>query len=235
MLFYNNFRAKVLKIIQITKKKMVFNITLTFAAFYTFLNSVAKIYNKIKTAKRFVLKYVNGIQFSLILLFIDMTKPSKITSIKAKKNIFLCPPYFGAITLMGIIYVRDKRLLERFNQTGGIDSSVESHEMIHVKQAVSTKDSWLMYYILYLWQWLCNLPLIIRGALMPYYFIAFELEAYINDVDWNYIVVNKDGCTMWKKLKKLTLSEKMKLAKEYKERGGTFGNFIRKAIDPSFL
>ena len=164
-----------------------------------------------------------------------MEKPSKITSIKAKKNKFLCPPYFAAITLFGTIYVRDDIYLEPFNKTEGIDSTIESHELIHVKQAVNTRDSWLLYYILYIWQWICNLPLIIHGAMMPYYFISFEMEAYINEIDWNYALNNKEGCSMWRKLNKIKLSEKMRLAKEYKEKGGSFGSFIRSAINPTLF
>jgi hypothetical protein len=68
---------------------------------------------------------------------------------------------------------------------------------------------------------------------MPYYFIPFELEAYNNEINWKY---STNGAVyQWKKFKKqLSLKEKLKLAKQYKERFKSIGfkQYVRKVIYP---
>jgi hypothetical protein len=67
---------------------------------------------------------------------------------------------------------------------------------------------------------------------MPYYFIPFELEAMNNEINWKY---STNGAVyQWKKFKKLTLKEKLKLAKQYKERFKSIGfkQYVRKVIYP---
>ena len=135
-----------------------------------------------------------------------MKKPKDTTKITAKINKFLCPSGFSAITLFGTIYVRNERYLTSVNKTDGIDSVLENHEMIHVKQAVSTKNSWFLFYLLYVWQWLMNLPMIFINQKAPYKFIAFELEAYANEANVGYQKDIVNGANLWKEFNKLTLS-----------------------------
>ena len=158
-------------------------------------------------------------------------KPSKINLLKAKKALFLFSGY-RALTWKGIAYCKKESDIQLINAQDTINSNFEAHEMTHVKQAESTHDSWFCFYILYIWYWLLNFPLFIYGTMMPYYFIPFELEAYNNEIDWNY---STNGAVyQWKKFKKLTLKEKLKLAKQYKERFNSIGfkQYVRKVIYP---
>ena len=139
-----------------------------------------------------------------------MKKPKNTTKIIAKINKFLCPSGFSAITLFGIIYVRTEASLARINKTDGIDSLLENHEMIHVKQAVSTHNSWFLFYLLYIWQWLMNLPMIFINIHAPYKFIPFELEAYANEANVGYQKEIVDGANLWREFNKLTIFEKWK-------------------------
>jgi hypothetical protein len=158
-------------------------------------------------------------------------KPSKINVLKAKKALFLFSGY-RALTWKGIAYCKDKSDIQLINSMDSITSNFEAHEMTHVKQAESTHDSWFCFYALYLWQWILNFPLFIYGKPMPYYFIPFELEAMNNEINWKY---STNGAVyQWKKFKKLTLKEKLKLAKQYKERFKSIGfkQYVRKVIYP---
>lgn len=159
-------------------------------------------------------------------------KPSKINILKAKKALFLFPG-FRALTWKGIAYCKEKSDIQLINALDTINSNFEAHELTHVKQAESTHDSWFCFYALYLWQWLLNFPLFIYGAMMPYYFIPFELEAMNNEVDWKY--PTNGAVYQWKEFKnKLSIKQKLSLSKEYKDkykRNG-FKWFVRNKIYP---
>ena len=59
-----------------------------------------------------------------------------------------------------------------------------NHEKIHLMQAVVCGDSWVKYYLRYLWEWLR------RGFLAPmsanYYISRYESEACANEEDTGY-------------------------------------------------
>ena len=158
-----------------------------------------------------------------------MKKPSEILTIKAKRT-FLLLPMFRAITIFGTIYCNRKKDVEILNATDSINLPLKCHETIHIKQAESTNDSWLKFYLLYLWQWICNLPLMWHGLLMPYRFIEFELEAYSNEDDYSY--PNKGKAEQWRKFKKLSLKDKMELASRYKKvkRFMAFRKFVKNDV-----
>lgn len=86
----------------------------------------------------------------------------------------------------------------------------KTHETIHLAQA-KMYDSWVRYYLAYLWEW------IRRGILAPmtanYYVSKFESEAYANEGNFDYCA-NYDG--------KGIVKYKIKNAKKlYKQLGGT--------------
>lgn len=157
-----------------------------------------------------------------------MKKPSKIKTVSGKKA-WLMMPNFSAITLFGVVYCKSKSMADKINETDKVDSRLESHETIHVRQAESTSDSWLFFYAKYLWQWFKNLPLIFVNLYAPYKFMAFELEAYRYQDDWDYCLKVCDG---WKAYNKLKLKDKRKVAKQYYKGKYYFTTFIEKNIDP---
>lgn len=159
-----------------------------------------------------------------------MKKPSEIKTAKAKKAWFL-PSNMAAMTLFGTIYCHSKRRVDEINKTDGIDSQLESHETIHIRQAESTSDSWFVFCLKYVWQWVKNLPLLFVNVSAPYKFISFELEAHRHQDDWNYCV---GKCERWKKYGKLNLREKRILAKDYYHNAVKpyFTDFIKNKIDP---
>lgn len=89
----------------------------------------------------------------------------------------------------------------------------KNHETVHVHQAVSTKDSWFRYYIEYVWEWICNFPLIFINIYAPYKFIPMELDAYKNEENDEY--VNQEKCEEWRKFKEIPLKSLWKYAREW--------------------
>ena len=138
-------------------------------------------------------------------------KPSEIKVIKTKKTCFLLPG-FRAFMFFGTLYCRKKDDIEVINRSHMIDSQLECHETIHIRQAEDCNDSWFRYYMLYIWQWICNLPLIFINPHAPYKFIPFEIEAYTyqNDINHPY-----GKCDAWRKYKKMPMKEKKEHAKKY--------------------
>ena len=157
-----------------------------------------------------------------------MKKPSNIKYITAKITRLLFGS-FQAITLFGVVYCKSKEKANKINELDGINSQLESHEGIHVRQAESTHNSWFLFYLKYIWQWICNLPLIFINSYAPYKFIAFELEAYRYQDYWDYCL---GECVKWKEYNQLTLKQKRELAKKYYKNKFYFSEFIKVYVDP---
>lgn len=166
-----------------------------------------------------------------------MKKPSEIKVVKAKKAHFLLPA-FSAITLFGVIKCKSDKDIEKLNKTDGIDCDLESHETIHVRQAESMKDSWWRFYIEYIWEWICNIPLITVSLHSIYKFMPVEIEAY--GYEDNYKYIENGPVYKWKDFKKLTIKQKREFAKEYnfikkyRKEFYTFNSFIKKYIIPLY-
>ena len=144
-----------------------------------------------------------------------MKKPSSIKVIKATCPKIWLLPGFRAITFFGRIYTKTKADMCSINLNDNIDSNFKCHETIHVRQAEDTHDSWFLFYILYIWQWICNLPLITIHKRAPYRLISFEMEAFFKENDWKYPMNGK--VSLWRKFNALKLKEKRKIAKRYYE------------------
>lgn len=80
---------------------------------------------------------------------------------------------FAAINLFGVLFVR---------QGASITDRMIRHESIHTKQMKELL--WLVFYTLYVLEWLVKLPFYGKQA---YYNISFECEAYSNQNDVDYL------------------------------------------------
>lgn len=140
-------------------------------------------------------------------------KPNTINIPKAKKTIFLLPK-FRAITWKGIIYCKRQYDVEQINKSDTIDSDFLAHETIHIRQAFSMNNSWIRFYLNYVFQYIKNIPLITINIHAPYKLIPTEIEAYLHESNWNYPMDNKPLC-QWKMFQKLTLKQKKYIARQY--------------------
>ena len=139
-------------------------------------------------------------------------RPSKFITVKGRKA-WLLLPGFSALTWKGYAYCKTRKQADIINSTEKIDSTLESHETIHIRQAESMKDSWFRFYAKYVWEWICNIPLITINLYAPYKFMPIEMEAYLNQDDWDYCM--NGAVYQWKEFERLKLKDKRSLAKEY--------------------
>ena len=64
----------------------------------------------------------------------------------------------------------------------------------------------------------------------------FELEAYANENDLDYNIVNKDGAIQWKQFKNISIKQRKQLWKIFKEnKSMTFNHFINNHVMPLLL
>lgn len=64
-----------------------------------------------------------------------------------------------------------------------------NHENIHLYEA-KDKKRWISYYWSYVWEWIKGNP-IIYPASSAYYTIPYEMEAYANDDNFDYLKTRK--------------------------------------------
>lgn len=100
---------------------------------------------------------------------------------KIVQNKLIPPKGFIAITLFGVVFAR-KELNER----------IKNHEAIHIKQG--NEMLWILFYLCYGIEWIVRL-IQFRDKKLAYYNISFEREAYINQLDDEYL--NKRKLFSW--------------------------------------
>lgn len=160
-----------------------------------------------------------------------MAKPSTVKEIQIKWNNFLPFSGYFAMTLFGKMWVRkSKKWKWETYIKYGLSDFILNHEMIHVRQAVSTNNSWWKFYLLYVWEWIKANP-IFNGFNFAYKMNPFELEAYANERNLNYNIDNEIA-DQWKKFKNLKVKERKKLWKEFKQTNMTFNTFVLRNIIP---
>ena len=122
-------------------------------------------------------------------------KPSKMDNMPALRNTFWLRKGFAALTFFGTIITATKEEAERLNTSV---NSIKVHEMIHLRQAQSLHDSWLLFYVRYLWYYLRGLPQNRRMRRAAYMTNPFELEAYRHMHDSHYLEQCRNGANEWR-------------------------------------
>ena len=134
-------------------------------------------------------------------------RPSKITDMPAVVNTFWLRKGYEGLTFFGHILAPTQELADRFN--GSADRALKNHEMIHLRQAQSCGDSWLRFYLLYIWYWLKALPANRQLKHGAYLVNPFELEAYRHMNDLTYLANGK--ATEWRQYAKMSIKERIEL------------------------
>ena len=137
-------------------------------------------------------------------------RPSKITDMPAVVNTFWLRKGYEGLTFFGHILAPTQELADRFN--GSADRALKNHEMIHLRQAQSCGDSWLRFYLLYIWYWLTGLRMNRQMKHAAYLLNPFEMEAYARMDDLDYL---KGPATEWRKYAKMKLKDRLKLYQKY--------------------
>ncbi len=91
------------------------------------------------------------------------------------------PKGYSAITLFGNVYTRKRK--EDVVQTLKTDKGLKwiNHENIHCNDKKNTKNSWIVFYALYIWYFIKMWPFSTLSWRRAYCTIPFELNAYYNE------------------------------------------------------
>ena len=135
-------------------------------------------------------------------------RPSRIVDMPAVVNTFWLRKGYEGLTFFGKILTPSQEEADRFNSSF---SSLKNHEMIHLRQAQSTGDSWIRFYLLYIWYWLKALPMNRKMRNAAYLLNPFEMEAYARMHDMHYLDRCEGGAQEWRRYAKMSLKERLSL------------------------
>lgn len=116
----------------------------------------------------------------------------------AVKDAFWLRRGYAAMTFFGFIVTASQREADRIN---GAMTDLKRHELIHLRQAQSTGDSWFRFYLLYIWYYLRALPQNRRMKNAAYWLNPFEMEAYAHMYDEGYEQHEATEWRQWARMK----------------------------------
>lgn len=111
--------------------------------------------------------------------------------IKVIPNRFIPFKGFLAINLFGTIFIRKSKKWWEANKNKPRIQVMLNHERIHSLQAQQYKTKWFAFYFYYILEWIKNLFRYKFDFELAYYTISFEIEAYGNEHNFNYTLLNK--------------------------------------------
>ena len=150
--------------------------------------------------------------FRVIPIMWRAVRPSRVVDMPAVVNTFWLPKGYEGLTFFGQILAPTQAEADRFNSGY---STMKNHEMIHLRQAQACGDSWLRFYLLYIWYWLKTKIILLCKRHRPcrlknaaYLLNPFEIEAYGKMHDLDYL---SGPATEWRRYAKMPIKERMKL------------------------
>ena len=157
-----------------------------------------------------------SMMFGLIPIMWHAVRPSKTVDMVAVVNSFWIPKGYEGLTFFGRVLTPNQEAADRFN-TGY--SYLKNHEMIHLRQAQSCGDSWIRFYMVYLWYWVKGIwkrrklrqltsPVPLPGNI-AYLLNPFEIEAYAHMYDLHYLDQWKDGAKGWLEYARMPVEERL--------------------------
>lgn len=145
--------------------------------------------------------------FRLLSLLLKARRPSRIDDMVALADGFWLRKGYEALTFFGFIVTHSAAEAKVIN---GRPSALKNHEMIHLRQAQSTANSWTQFYVRYLWYSLLALAYCRRLKNAAYLLNPFEMEAYDNMYDAHYLdSCREKGTDGWRRFARMRLSERL--------------------------
>lgn len=146
--------------------------------------------------------------FCILSIFWRSRRPSLIKNMPVIRNSFWLRKGYAALTFFGTVIASTKEDAEEFKNQ---KSTLRNHEMIHLRQAQSTHDSWLMFYLLYSWYSLKLLPQSRKMKNALYWLNPFEMEAYQHEDDLHYL--DNHIADEWRQYARMKPSERIERVK----------------------
>jgi len=147
--------------------------------------------------------------FAIVRLMFNSTRPSRLHDMKAVKDAFWLKPGYAALTFFGYIVTATQHEADSMNERYDI---LKNHEMIHLRQAQDCHDSWLLFYLRYLWFHLCSLTYNLKKRNAAYWMNPFEIEAYAHETDLNYLNNPEKSGREWRVYAKMSRKKRFKTA-----------------------
>ena len=141
--------------------------------------------------------------FRVVPMMWRAVRPSKVVDMPAVVNSFWMRKGFEGLTFFGQILTPSEETARLFK----VSPAMKNHEMIHLRQAQSCGDSWLRFYLLYIWYWLRALPANRQMKHGAYLLNPFEMEAYRHMNNLNYLTNNE--ANEWRKFAKMKLRDRL--------------------------
>ena len=146
--------------------------------------------------------------FRVIPILWRAVRPSRVDDMPAVVNTFWLRKGYEGLTFFGTILTPTQQDAELFNSGY---SALKNHEMIHLRQAQACGDSWLRFYLLYIWYWLKALPMNRQVKNAAYLLNPFEMEAYREMYDLDYLKRCEGGAQQWRQYAKMSLKERLRV------------------------
>lgn len=143
--------------------------------------------------------------FSLLRLLTKAVRPSRTANMTAVSDAFWLRRGYDALTFFGFIVTHSRQEADHINSHY---DELKNHEMIHLRQAQATGDSWIRFYLLYIWYCLRALPMNRHMKRAAYLLNPFELEAYGHMNDLGYADRCKEGAQEWRQYVKMGYRER---------------------------
>lgn len=144
--------------------------------------------------------------FRLLRLVWRARRPSTIDDMPAVVDTFWLRRGYEAMTFFGYIVTHSQHDADVINSRYDV---LKNHEMIHLRQAQSTGDSWWRFYRLYLHYWLQGWRARRRYPDAGYRLNPFEMEAYEHMYDLHYLDHCPEGVNGWRRYAAMTVDERM--------------------------
>ena len=134
-------------------------------------------------------------------------RPSRVGDMPAVVNRFWLRKGYEGLTFFGTILTPSQEEADRFNNS---HDPMKNHEMIHLRQAQSTHNSWVLFYLRYFWFSVLACRYFRKQRNAVYYLNPFEIEAYTMMHDLNYLDhCREHGAQGWRLYARMSLKERM--------------------------
>ena len=143
---------------------------------------------------------------NILMMMLRAQRPSRQDDMKAVAKPRWIKKGYDGLTFFGHIITHTQKEAEAFD---GRFDSFKNHEMIHLYQARTCHDSWLLFYLRYGWNWLCACRYNNHLKNAGYLLNPFELEAYQNMHNLHYLDDKKNGTNEWRRYAHMSLKERL--------------------------
>ena len=147
--------------------------------------------------------------FRVVPIMWRAVRPSRVVDMPAVVNSFWMRKGFEGLTFFGHILTPSEETANLFK----VSPAMKNHEMIHLRQAQACHDSWLCFYLLYIWYWLKGLPMNRKMKHAAYLLNPFEMEAYGRMYDLSYLKRCEHGAQEWRTYARMSPKQRLQIYK----------------------